>query len=51
MLGEFLNWGWTTKYTRSLEIEVARLRAENLALQIRFLASPECRRCEWIMPG
>ena len=32
MLGEFLNWGWTTKYTRSLEIEVARLRAENLAL-------------------
>jgi hypothetical protein len=32
MLGGFLNWGWTTRYTRSLEAEVTRLRAENLAL-------------------
>jgi hypothetical protein len=32
MLGGFLGWGWTTRYTRSLETEVARLRAENLAL-------------------
>jgi hypothetical protein len=37
MLGGFPRWGWTTKYTRSLETEVARLRAENLALMNSIL--------------
>jgi hypothetical protein len=37
MLGGFLNWGWTTRYTRSLETEVTRLRAENLALMNSIL--------------
>jgi hypothetical protein len=37
MLGRFLSWGWTTRYTRSLETEVARLRGENLALMNSIL--------------
>lgn len=37
MFGGFLDWTWTTRYTRSLEAEVVRLRAENLALMNSIL--------------